>query len=178
MSGRAGAELAAALGYARPPAPSWPVRLVRSAASTAPAARLLARTLRPVDTLLARRRPTLSASGLVARLPTVALTTTGARSGRPRTVPLIPVVTDEVFAVLGTNFGGERTPAWALNLLTHAEAELAYGDRRVAVRARPLQGAERHALLAAATRLYPGFGRYVARAAHREVLVFALEPSA
>lgn len=171
-----GAALAADLGYPRPGEPSRLVSAVRAAASSPLGARVLSRTLRPADALLARwGGGRVSAPGLLAGLPVVTLTTTGARSGRRRRVPLIPVVTDRVFAVLGTNFGGERTPAWAVNLEALPAADLAFGGRTVPVRARLLVAAERAALLTRATELYPGFGRYVARAAHRDVRVFALE---
>ncbi len=176
-SGGAGAQLAAALGYPRPGPPSRRDRLVRAVAATAPAARVLSRTVRPVDELLARWRGRgISVPALLAGLPAVALTTTGARTGLPRTVPLIPVVTGPVFAVLGTNFGGERTPAWAVNLEARPEAEVAFGDRTVPVRARLLDGAERAEVVEAASGVYVGFGRYLTRAAHRRVRVFALEP--
>ncbi len=175
MSGATGTALAQRLGYPVPARATGLVRGVRALAATAPVARVLARTLRPLDAVLARRNRSLSASGLLAGLPVVMLTTTGARSGLARTVPLIPVVTDDVLAVLGTNFGGERTPAWVLNLEVSPDATLSFADRRVQVTARALEGPERDRLLAAATATYPGFGRYVTRAAHRHVRVFALE---
>lgn len=174
-----GVAVAAALGYPVPGEPSPLVRRLRAVASTGPASRVLARTLRPADALLSRLGVgRAGGSGLLVGLPVVTLTTTGARSGLPRAVPLIPVVTRPAFAVLGTNFGGERTPAWVRNLEAHPEATLAFGGRELRVRARPLDGRERDEVIAAATRLYPGFGRYVVRAAHRRVRVLALEPVA
>jgi deazaflavin-dependent oxidoreductase (nitroreductase family) len=179
VTGLGGHDLAAAVGFPVPGAPSRLRRAVRAVAATAPAARILARTLRPVDALLHRAGGgRVSAPGMLAGLPVVVLTTTGARSGAPRAVPLIPVVTPEVFAVLGTNFGGARTPGWVVNLEAHPWAELAFGGRSVAVRARLLEGDARAALLAHADEVYPGFGRYVRRAAHRQVRVFALEAGA
>lgn len=173
-----GAALATALGYPRRGTPSRLERLTRAVASTAPGARVLSRTLRPVEALLGQwGSGRLNVTGLVAGLPAVTVTTTGARSGLPRTVPLIPVVTDEVFAVLGTNFGGRRTPAWAVNLEARPEADVAFGDRSVPVRARLLAGTERAEVIGAASQLYAGFGRYVTRASHRRIRVFALERS-
>jgi deazaflavin-dependent oxidoreductase (nitroreductase family) len=178
VTGLGGRDLAAAVGYPVPGPPSPLRRAVRTVAATAPAARLLARTLRPVDGLLHRAvGGRVSAPGMLAGLPVVVLTTTGARTGAPRAVPLIPVITPEVFAVLGTNFGGAQTPAWAVNLEAHPWAELTFGGRSVAVRARLLEGDARAALLAHANEVYPGFGRYERRAAHRQVRVFALEAS-
>ena len=174
--GGGGHALADALGYPVPGEPSRLVRSLRAAASTAPASAVLARTLRPADALLSRwGAARAGGSGLLVGLPVVTLTTTGARSGLPRAVPLIPVVTEAAFAVLGTNFGGERTPAWVRNLEANPEASIAFAGRDLRVRTRQLEGAEQEALLAAAVRLYPGFGRYVVRAAHRRIRVVALE---
>ena len=132
--GGGGHALADALGYPVPGEPSRLVRSLRAAVSTAPASAVLARTLRPADALLSRwGAARTGASGLLVGLPVVTLTTTGARSGLPRTVPLIPVVTEAAFAVLGTNFGGERTPAWVLNLEAHPEASIAFAGRDLRV---------------------------------------------
>jgi deazaflavin-dependent oxidoreductase (nitroreductase family) len=168
-----GADLARYLGY--PMVATARGRGVRRAAATGPASWLLARSLRHIDHLLEglfghRAR----ATEMLAGLPVVSLTTTGARSGRPRSVRLVPVVTTEVFAVLGTNFGEANTPAWALNLLAHPTATVEFRGRRVTVHARELDDPVRESVLAAASGLYPGFARYLRRAAGRRVHVFAL----
>ncbi len=176
MTAHGGRALAAAVGYPVPGPPSRTARAVRALAATAPVARLLALTLRPVDRVLQRAGSgRVSAPGVLAGLPVVVLTTTGARTGARRSVPLIPVVTADVFAVLGTNFGGPHTPAWVLNLEARPRADLSFAGRSLEVHARLLEGDRRAALLAHAAEVYPGFGRYVRRAAHRQVRVFALE---
>jgi deazaflavin-dependent oxidoreductase (nitroreductase family) len=168
-----GAELARHLGY--PGTATTRGRGARRLAATGPASWLLARSLRHVDHVLERLfGHRASATEVVAGLPVVRLTTTGARSGRPRSVLLVPVVTTEVFAVLGTNFGEVRTPAWALNLLAHPTATVEFRGRRVRVQARELDDGVRDEVLAAASAVYPGFARYMSRAAGRRVRVFAL----
>jgi len=168
-----GAELARHLGY--PLTAAARGRGVRRAAATGPASWLLARSLRHLDGMLEGLLPRrTSATQMLSGLPVVSLTTTGARTGRPRPVFLVPVVTGDVFAVLGTNFGASRTPAWAVNLLAHPTAVLEFRGRGVTVHARELDDEVRDAVLAAASALYPGFGRYLRRAAGRGVHVFAL----
>jgi deazaflavin-dependent oxidoreductase (nitroreductase family) len=168
-----GAELALHLGY--PLAAATRGRGVRRVAATGPVSWLLARSLRHLDGVLGALLPSRgSVTELLAGLPVVTLTTTGARSGRPRTVLLVPVVTTEVFAVLGTNFGEPRTPAWAANLRADPAAVVEFRGRCVPVRARELDGSARESVLAAASALYPGFGRYLRRAAGRRVHAFAL----
>ena len=164
------------LGY-RPPTPGRVRRLLASAASTRPVSRVLARTLPGLDRALARGTGgRASAPGIVVGLPTVVLRTVGARTGLVRETTLIPVPVGSDLAVIGSNFGGARTPAWVFNLRARPEAVLVHGRREVAVRARLLAGEERERALATARRTYRGYGSYQHRAAHRELCVFALEP--
>jgi len=153
-------------------------RAAAAAASSRPASRLLAKVSPPVDRFLARRSGgRLSTPGLFVGLPTVQLITTGSRTGFERSTTLVPVlVPGGGLAVVGSNFGGERTPAWVGNLLAQPRAVLTHAGRSVPVQARLLAGAERDAALAVAGRLYRGFAVYPGRAAHREVRVFSLEP--
>jgi deazaflavin-dependent oxidoreductase (nitroreductase family) len=170
-----GGSLAAYLGYPAAP-PGAAHRFVQELAASRPASWVLARTLRHLDAgLVAASGGRLSASGVLAGAPVIRLSTVGARSGRRRDVMLVPVVTQRVFAVLGTNFGRRRAPGWVHNLLAHPRADLAYGRRTVAVHSRELRGQERAAVIAAAAAVTPAFERYQIRASHRQVYVFALE---
>jgi deazaflavin-dependent oxidoreductase (nitroreductase family) len=170
-----GEELARTLGY--PTTHPGPMRrLVQSVAVTEPASRVLSHTLRPADTAVLRATgERFSLTGLLAGLPAVSLVTTGARTGQPRPVPLVPVVTPTTFAVLGTNFGSAQTPAWVHNLLANPEAVLEYRHTRIPVRGHVLDEPERSEVLTVAARGYAGFAVYLRRASHRPVVVFALE---
>ncbi|MGI9624154.1 MAG: nitroreductase family deazaflavin-dependent oxidoreductase, partial [Acidimicrobiales bacterium] len=53
--------------------------------------------------------------GLLAGLRVVMLTTTGAKSGEPRTMPLVGIPSDGDLAVIGSNFGQGPTPGWVYN---------------------------------------------------------------
>ena len=48
--------------------------------------------------------------------PVVLLTTTGRKSGEPRTAPVIFMRDGEGLVVIGSNAGNSRPPAWSLNL--------------------------------------------------------------
>src|SRR5262245_33138739 len=63
------------------------------------------------------------------------LTTTGRRSGVPRTTPLVYMPDGERYVVYGSNGGLETPPAWLLNLETRPDAEVEIGKRRIPVRA-------------------------------------------
>jgi deazaflavin-dependent oxidoreductase (nitroreductase family) len=110
-------------------------------------------------------------------VPTILLTTTGARSGLPRPSPLacVPVGIDE-YLVVGSNYGGERHPAWTTNLLAHPDATVTAEGRVVAVRAAMLGGAERDDAWRQMTAVYPPWAAY-ASTAPRELRLFRLRPA-
>jgi deazaflavin-dependent oxidoreductase (nitroreductase family) len=104
------------------------------------------------------------------------LTTTGAKSGQPRTVPVLSIPTSDGVAVIASNWGQQRHPAWYHNLRANPEAEIAVdGDRR-RVRAVEADEERRSRIWEEGLRVYPGFGQYEHRASHRRISVFVLEP--
>ena len=114
--------------------------------------------------------------GRIADAPVLLLTTTGRKSGRPRTVPVVYLDDGERLAVIGSNAGHNRTPAWSLNLRANPEAEVEVGRRRFGVRARVAEGEERAELWRRHNEQYSGFDEYEART-DRDIALFVLEPS-
>jgi deazaflavin-dependent oxidoreductase (nitroreductase family) len=127
----------------------------------------------PADRLVGR----LTGGRLVALglVPSLLLVTTGRRSGQPRTTPLLAVPDGDTFVVIGSNWGGPRHPAWALNLLDRPEATIVHKGRRRLVRAQLLAGAERERAWALAVREWPAYRVYAERAG-RQIHVFRLTP--
>ena len=168
--------LAADLSYAFPRA-NWFHRAMKAFAGTRPGAWLFSKLLRHLDDLvqkLTRGRTTVPE--LLAGLPVLDLTTTGRKSGRPRTSHLISVPIDGTLAVLGTNFGQQATPAWVLNLETDPQATVRYRDRTASVTARPASEAEFAQVLASSGPIYPGYRKYQQRIeGHRKLRIFVLE---
>ncbi|MGK5674042.1 nitroreductase/quinone reductase family protein [Micromonospora sp. URMC 106] len=133
-----------------------------------------ARLLVPADRVVGRlTRGRVVALGLV---PSLVVTTTGRRSGKPRSNPLLYVPDGDAYVVVGTNFGQTRQPSWALNLLADPAAEVAVKGRRVPVRAEVATGAERERLWRLLVDEWPAYEAYVRRAGGREILVFRLVP--
>ena len=114
-----------------------------------------------------------SLSGTVG-MPLMLLTTTGRRTGEPRVTPVTYAEDCGDLLVIGSNWGQEHHPAWALNLRANPDAAAEIHGRRIDVRARVLEGAERDAALALLQRVWPHFATYAKRARHRELLVFRL----
>lgn len=109
-------------------------------------------------------------------LPSMLLTTTGRRTGQPRTQPLLYAPDGDGYVVIGSNWGQQRQPAWALNLVADPRASVAVGGRRLAVRAHLATGAERERLLALLLAMWPAYETYRQRAGARELMVFRLTP--
>jgi deazaflavin-dependent oxidoreductase (nitroreductase family) len=115
---------------------------------------------------------------MFARRPCLVLTTTGRRSGRPRTVILVYVTDGDRWIVVASNMGSHHAPAWLANLRADPDATVTIGVRTVPVRAREATEAEHDALWERVDRAnYGQYGRYQVIAARRIPLVI-LEPVA
>jgi F420H(2)-dependent quinone reductase len=114
-------------------------------------------------------------AGRIGRAPVLLLTTTGRRSGLPRTAPVVYLADGERLVVIGSNAGHSRVPAWSLNLIANPEAVVEVGRRRRQVRARVAESEERADLWRRHNEQYSGFDEYEART-DREIAVFVLEP--
>lgn len=108
-------------------------------------------------------------------LPTLLLTTTGRKSGRQRTVPLLYGRHEGALLVVGSNWGRHQHPAWALNLLASPEATVAIRGKSGPVRARVLDGDERELVWNTMVNSWPGYENYAERAG-RHINIFALDP--
>ena len=108
-------------------------------------------------------------------IPIGLLTSTGRRSGQPRTTPLMYLEAEDRYLVVAANGGYDRPPAWLRNLEASPEAQFELDGRRLRVQARVLDPAERARLwprLIAPNPLWAGFQSYT----ERETTVVALDP--
>jgi deazaflavin-dependent oxidoreductase (nitroreductase family) len=113
-------------------------------------------------------------ASLVSGIPVVMLTTTGAKSGQSRTVPVLGIPTRGDVAIIASNFGQYRHPAWYHNLRAQPDAEVVIDGKRRRVRAVEADGERRSEIWQEGLRVYPGFGQYERRASHRRISVFVL----
>jgi deazaflavin-dependent oxidoreductase (nitroreductase family) len=114
---------------------------------------------------------------MFARRPCLVLTTTGRRSGRPRTVVLVYVADGDRWIVVASNMGSHDAPAWLANLRAAPRATVTIGGSTVPVRAREATDAEHDVLWERVDRAnYGQYGRYQAISARRIPLVL-LEPA-
>ena len=128
----------------------------------------------PLDAMVGR----LTRGRLVAMnlrdLHSLMLTTTGRRTGRPRTTPLLYAEDGDAFVVVGSNWGQPHHPAWSSNLLADPDAVVMLGGTAIPVRAALIEGPERERLWGLMRSLWPAYSAYEQRAG-RDIRVFRLE---
>ena len=153
-----------------------PVRgVVRRVIATRPVAWLLARTIHHVDGATLRLSGgRTTASAVLSGLPIIQLTTTGAKSGRPRTVPLVGIPDGERLILIASNWGQAKHPAWYYNVKAHPDVSVGRDGQTQRYAAREVTGEERDRCWAKAVALYPGYRGYAERAG-REIPVVVVE---
>ena len=110
---------------------------IRRIGASGPGSWLFARVMHHVDRPvydLTRGRHT--AASLVSGLPVVMLTSNGARSGVPRTVPVLGLPTPDGLAVIASNYGQQHDPGWYHNLRANPEGFVSVEGVRRPFRAR------------------------------------------
>ncbi len=115
----------------------------------------------------------ISSGGL---LPSLVLTTTGAKSGQKRTTPLATKPDGNGWYVVGSNFGRETHPAWTANLMANPDAEVSFKGVTTRVRAHLLTAEEKAEVWPRLVEFYPNYDLYVERSG-RDLRVFRLDPS-
>jgi deazaflavin-dependent oxidoreductase (nitroreductase family) len=150
-------------------------RFVRWSAGKRPVSLFYARTLHHIDRLVYRRtRGRTTFAAWLSGLPVVMLTTTGARSGRQITSPILGFPDDGDVVVIASNFGQAHHPAWYHNLRAHPRARVVVDGVEREIEAEELASPGREHFIELATEIYPGFTSYVERAAPRRIAVFRL----
>ena len=164
------------LSLAAPSPRSWQ-RLFQRIAAQRPVSWLLARLLRPVDRwLLGLTGGRTTLTTLLTGLPVVMLTTTGAHSGKARSVPLVPLIDGEAVVLVASSFGNQRHPAWYYNLRANPQAVLFVNGCRAAYLAREASPDEWQRYWDQAVAIYPGYAGYRERCGPRQIPILVLTP--
>ena len=113
----------------------------------------------------------------VAGMPALELTTTGRRSGRPRSAMLTaPLTIGDGLVVVASRGGDDQHPAWFLNLEADPHVRVALGGNpAVPMLARVLDPAERAEAWPQITARYRNYGTYQTRT-EREIPLVLLTP--
>ena len=101
------------------------------------------------------------------------LHTTGAKSGAPRTNPLVYLPDGEHWVIIASKGGAPKNPDWYYNLLAHPEMPIEVGTDTIDVEAKEVTGPERDELYARQVARFASFGDYE-KATARKIPVIRL----
>lgn len=114
--------------------------------------------------------------GKMGKAPMLLLTTTGRKTGKRRTMPLLYLEDGNSLVVVASAGGQPKHPAWYANLQAEPAVEVQIGRAVRKLRARTATAEERARLWQAVVALYPGYGRYQEKTT-REIPLVILEPA-
>ncbi len=114
--------------------------------------------------------------GGFAGAPMVLLTTTGAKSGKRNTTPLVCLEDGGRIVVFASKGGAPTNPAWYHNLRAHPTVTVEFGAETFEAQAEEVLGDERDALYRRQAERFPGFAEYEAKTTRR-IPVVALIPT-
>jgi deazaflavin-dependent oxidoreductase (nitroreductase family) len=107
--------------------------------------------------------------------PVVVLIMTGAKSGKPRRVPLMRVEHDGVYVAVASKGGAPQDPVWVRNVVANPEMTLIDGTSSRRVVARRATPEERELWWPRCVEAYPPYAEYQTKT-DRQIPVFLLEP--
>jgi F420H(2)-dependent quinone reductase len=126
--------------------------------------------------ILRRTRGRLGSRNLIApKQRVLALTTTGRKSGRPRSAPMGYLRDGDNVVVVASNAGLDRAPTWWLNLEADPEAEIDFAGERREVQARRASHEEWERIWPKVLDQFKGFDDYRGYT-ERDIPLVVLEP--
>ncbi|MBV9692014.1 MAG: nitroreductase family deazaflavin-dependent oxidoreductase [Ktedonobacteraceae bacterium] len=111
--------------------------------------------------------------GWMGKSPVLLLTTTGRKTGKLRTTPLLYLADGDRFVVPASNGGSAKHPTWWLNLLSNKDAVVQVKREKIRVQAQLASTEERQGLWARLVAMYPAYADYQKRT-RREIPVVIL----
>jgi deazaflavin-dependent oxidoreductase (nitroreductase family) len=108
-------------------------------------------------------------------MPIIYLTTIGAKSGLPHSIPVLCVPDGKNLILVCSNWGNPKNPSWAYNLRVHPQAQVRRGKTATGFTARELHDDERATTWQKAVAFYPLYVSYEQQSG-RSLPIFLLEP--
>ena len=107
--------------------------------------------------------------------PVLLLTARGRKTGKLRTTPLLYLEDGDRLVVVASKGGAPRHPAWFLNLSANPQVTVERRRKRLTMRAREADDAERQRYWPQVVAMYSGYAKYQEKTSRRIPLV-VLEP--
>ena len=106
----------------------------------------------------------------------IQLRTIGAKTKKPRTLPLLALFDNKKVILIASSFGREHNPGWYYNLKANPYCHVSFKRKSGEYVAREAEGEEHERYFHRAVSQYVGYQKYKERAAHRHIPVMVLEP--
>ena len=106
--------------------------------------------------------------------PLLLLTTTGRKTGKPRTTPVAFIHKDGEYLIAASSAGSAQNPTWFSNLESNLEATIEVKGKQIKVKPVITSGDERHKLYELFKTTYPSF-IWVQERTTREIPVVRLQ---
>lgn len=113
--------------------------------------------------------------GRMVNCPVLLLTTTGRKTNKQRTVPLLYLADGDDVVLVASNGGATKHPTWWLNLESNSEAQIQVRSIKQRVRAEKASAEEKQRLWPLLVAMYPGYKRYQ-EITTRDIPVVILRP--
>ena len=155
--------------------PSWK-HIFQQFLAWRPVSWLMARILHHADTFLLRLSRGRMTFAQLSGLPIIELTTTGAKTGKQRTLPLTGLPDGEKYILIASNFGQANHPGWYYNLKANPECIVKKNGEVEKYIAREADERENQHYFDMAVSYYIGYAAYKQWAGDRKIPVMVLEP--
>ncbi len=110
-------------------------------------------------------------------LPTLLLTTVGAKSGEESVMPLLYGAVNDAYAIIASKGGAPKHPGWYHNLSKQDVVTVQVAEKVLKAKARVASGEERATIWKQMAAMYPPFTQYQEKT-QREIPVIVLDPIA
>lgn len=113
--------------------------------------------------------------GKMGRVEVLLLTTTGRKSGKKRTLPLVYIMDGPAYVITASAGGADKNPGWFFNVRSNLQSLIQVREKQIKVTAEVAGPEKRSELWARLVELAPNFAGYEKRTS-REIPMVILRP--
>ena len=113
--------------------------------------------------------------GKMGRVPVLLLTTTGRKTGKQRTLPLVYIMDDSDYVITASAGGADKHPGWFFNIRSNPQATIQVKDKHIQVMAEIAEPEKKSELWSRLVEVAPNFAGYEKRTS-REIPMVILHP--
>ncbi len=113
--------------------------------------------------------------GKMGKVPVLLLTTTGRKTGKQRTLPLVYIMDGSAYVITASAGGADKHPGWFFNIRSNPQATIQVKDKHIPVTAEIAGPEKKPELWARLVEGAPNFAEYQKRTS-REIPMVILHP--